>query len=76
MALGMIRDAQRRLAELVDLPAMVPFHEALGRLLGRELPVPPAHVTLYVAGRDKGIGVATHAQLRQLCVRDVALRPD
>src|SRR3546814_3240457 len=39
------------LVELVDLPAMAPFQRALGRLLGRQLPVPPPHVTLYTADR-------------------------
>lgn len=43
--------------EHVALPAMARFHAALGRLLGRELPVPPPHVTLYVAGTDQGIGL-------------------
>lgn len=45
------------LIEHVDLPAMTRFHAALGRLLGRELPVPPPHVTLYVAGTGQGIGL-------------------
>src|SRR3546814_13640861 len=34
------------LVELVDLPAMAPFQRALGRLPGRQLPVPPPHVPL------------------------------
>ena len=58
--------------ERVELPAMAPFHRHLGRLLGRELPVPPPHVTLYVAGRDRGIGVASDAALRALQLRPVA----
>jgi hypothetical protein len=57
--------------EPVEMPAMAPFHRELGRWLGRELPVPPPHVTLYVAGRKKGIGVASHARLRTFTVRDV-----
>lgn len=44
------------LIEHVDLPAMARFHASLGRLLGRALPVPPPHVTLYVAGTE-GIGL-------------------
>lgn len=51
---GPVRHA---LVELVDLPAMAGFHAALGQLLGRALPVPPPHVTLYVAGTDRGIGL-------------------
>ena len=57
--------------ERVDLPAMAPFHRELGRLLGRQLPVPPPHVTLYVAGRAEGIGVGTRGKLRGYRVREI-----
>jgi len=59
------------LVELVELPAMAPFQRALGRLLGRELPVPPPHVTLYTAGRPQGIGVSSPSRLRAFTVRRV-----
>jgi len=58
--------------ERVALPAMAKLHARLGELVGRELPVPPPHVTLYVAGRAEGIGVASEAELRELVVREVA----
>lgn len=58
--------------EMVDLPAMASFQRSLGEALGRELPMPPAHVTLYVAGRRRGIGVSSEVELRALRVRDVA----
>jgi hypothetical protein len=57
------------IVELVDLPAMAHLHRALGRLLGRQLPVPPAHVTLYTAGCAQGIGVSNPARLRAFAVR-------
>lgn len=57
--------------ELIALPAMAALHTALGRHLGRQLPVPPAHVTLYTAGRDNGIGVASPRRLRALTLRPV-----
>ena len=60
------------IVELVELPAMVPFHRALGRALGRELPVPPPHVTLYTAGRAQGIGVSSPVWLRAFTVRALA----
>jgi hypothetical protein len=50
--------------ELIDLPAMAHFHRWLGELLGRQLPVPPPHVTLYTHACAKGIGIATPAALR------------
>lgn len=57
--------------ELIDLPAMAPFHAALACLLGHALPVPPAHVTLYTQGSAKGIGVPSDTHLQALCVREV-----
>jgi hypothetical protein len=49
--------------EPVALPAMARFHAWLGRALGRGLPVPPPHVTLYVRGDPEGIGVPDAASL-------------
>lgn len=60
--------------ELVTLPAMARFYRALGDLLGRKLPVPPPHVTLYVHGSEEGIGIPTKAKLRAWTRRSV--RPD
>lgn len=71
-----VADARARVAhsviERIELPAMAPFHRDLGRLLGRQLPVPPPHVTLYTAGRAKGIGVPSEACLRALAVRELS----
>lgn len=60
------------LVELVTLPAMAPLHQALGRMLGRQLPVPPPHVTLYVAGDPRGIGLPSRSMLRACTLREVA----
>lgn len=57
--------------ELIDLPAMRFFHQALGALLGRELPVPPPHVTLYTAHDARGIGLASPLQLRVRRLREL-----
>jgi hypothetical protein len=54
--------------ERVALPAMARFHRRLARSLGRALPVPPPHVTLFVAGQAEGIGVPDVATLRRWCV--------
>jgi hypothetical protein len=61
----------RSVIERLEMPAMARFHFALGQRLGRELAVPPPHVTLFTAGRAKGIGVATDRQLRAYGVREV-----
>jgi hypothetical protein len=42
---------------------MARFHGWLGQALGRALPVPPPHVTLYVRGDAEGIGVPDEASL-------------
>jgi len=64
-------DRMGALIELVKLPAMADFHRQLGLLLGRELPVPPPHVTLYTAGKAKGIGIPNANALREFTVRPV-----
>jgi len=56
-------DAVESIIEPVALPAMARFHAWLGRALGRALPVPPPHVTLYVRGDAEGIGVPDAATL-------------
>ena len=50
--------------ELVELPALDYFYRWLGELLGRQLPVPPAHITLYTHRKAKGIGIPTRGRLR------------
>lgn len=60
--------------ERIRMPAMPRFHHALGDLLGRRLAVPPPHVTLYVHGRERGIGVPSLAKLRAWTVRQVDAR--
>ena len=64
--------AKAAIVETVALPAMRPFHARLGGLLGRTLPVPPPHVTLYVAGDAEGIGVPDEAAWRRYVVRGLA----
>ena len=65
------RDVAHSVIEHVHLPAMATLHAALGRLLGRQLPVPPPHVTLYTAGDHRGIGVSSPRRLRALAIRRV-----
>ncbi len=60
--------------ELIELPAMAMFYRELEIMIGRELLVPPPHITLYTLGRSRGIGVPDDAALRRLKVRDVSAR--
>lgn len=81
-----LRDDGRRgtvasIIQLVELPAMAHFHRWLGSLLGRQLPVPPPHVTLYTHGRAAEIGIATVNSLKSwrrvaLSLRASGARPD
>lgn len=66
-------DRMGAIIELIGLPALAEFYQQLGLLLGRELPVPPPHVTLYTAGKSKGIGVPNANALREFTVRPVRI---
>ena len=50
--------------ELVEIPALDFYYRWLGDLLGRQLAVPPAHVTLYTHGKARGIGIPAARHLR------------
>ncbi|MCY7353682.1 MAG: hypothetical protein LH470_01105 [Lysobacter sp.] len=63
--------ARESIIELVELPAMAKFHQRLGVLTGRVLPVPPPHVTLFTAAGGPAIGVADAAALQRLTVRAI-----
>jgi hypothetical protein len=61
-------DEVESVIEPVALPAMARLHAWLGEALGRPLPVPPPHVTLFVRGDAEGIGVPDAATLARLRV--------
>lgn len=66
------------IVEFVELPALPHWYRWLGRLLGRELPLPPPHVTLYTHACAKGIGIPTRRALRAMRRRSLdpaTLRP-
>lgn len=60
------------IVETIAMPEMRDFHARLGTLLGRPLPVPPPHVTLFIAGDAEGIGVPDGETWRRYVVREVA----
>jgi hypothetical protein len=65
------RQRAHSLIECIALPAMAPFHRELGQLLGRQLPVPTPHVTLYATAGSPGIGISSAPRLRAFAVREV-----
>lgn len=65
-------DRQRHsIIERIDLPALDTLYARLEAMLGRRLPRPPPHVTLYVAGDGHGIGVPDESRFARLAVRRV-----
>jgi hypothetical protein len=64
---------EQTLIERIAQPAMAAFHHSLARLLGEPLPVPPPHVTLYVAGTDDGIGLPDEETLARWTVGEIEL---
>ena len=60
------KPAAASVIEPVALPAMARFHTRLSAATGRQLPVPPPHVTLFVEGDAEGIGVPDASTLAQL----------
>ena len=57
------------IVELLEMPALARFRHGAGVLLGEPLPPVPAHVTLYVAGSESGIGLRSLAEFERLRVR-------
>lgn len=54
------------LIELIQMPALAKFRHAVAGLLGEPLPPTPAHVSLYTAGCELGIGLASEAEFERL----------
>jgi len=57
--------------ELVDMPGLTRFRHNVGRVHGVRLPPVPAHVTLYVAGDDIGVGLSSNQEFQKLRVRSL-----
>ena len=51
------------------MPALVRFRHNVGWAHGQPLPPTPAHVTLYVAGNESGIGLASKEEFQRLRLR-------
>lgn len=59
--------------ERLHMPALNQFREALQYLSRHELPPTPAHVTLFTAGSDRGIGLDSEADFARYRVRPVVV---
>lgn len=58
---------------LIDMPDANSLRRWLDRHLGMALGPVPAHITLYVAGREKGIGLANMTEFQARAVRRLDL---
>ena len=61
------------LIEILDLPALAAFRNALADATGQELPPVPPHVTLYTAGKPEGIGLPDNATLERFQIARLRL---
>ncbi len=59
----------RSIIEMITLEGAEAFFQSLEHHIGRQLPRPPAHVTLYTLRDAGGIGVPDAGSLRRLTVR-------
>jgi hypothetical protein len=55
----------RTLIVMADCPGLDELYADLSRELGPELPLPPAHVTLYSTDPSAGIGIVSQAELAE-----------
>ena len=61
--------AAHTVIELLDMPALNAFRRDLSAPLGDEIPDAPAHVTLYLANSDRGIGLSSLQEFERLRLR-------
>lgn len=59
---------EESIIQLVTLPGMDELYDQIRKITGLAIETPPAHVTLYTKNADRGIGVYSRAQLKELTV--------
>lgn len=57
--------------QMVCVQGAESFYESLSGIVGHELPFPPTHVTLYMIGTEKGIGLPTQEVFDELVREEV-----
>lgn len=62
-------ETRRSIIQLVDVPGLETFLDALGESCGIRLPVPPAHVTWFTQNWSRGIGLDSEDEFRERRVR-------
>jgi ribosomal protein S15P/S13E len=64
---------EETIVQMVEVPGLDTFFNQVGQLVGQELELPPTHVTLYMRGTEKGIGIPTQAEFEQLAQKQIRL---
>lgn len=58
--------------QMVEVQALDAFLESLAHIIGRELPKPPTHVTLYTMGVERGIALPDQETFDRLVQEEVS----
>jgi ribosomal protein S15P/S13E len=61
------------IVQMVEVPGVDTFFKQVGHPVGQELELPPTHVTLYMRGTEKGIGIPTQAEFERLAQKQIRL---
>lgn len=72
-----ISETRESYIQIIHLPALEQFYGQLNEMLGTDLAIPPAHVTLFTGGSDKekskmGIGINTEDELEGLNLQTIS----
>jgi hypothetical protein len=59
--------------QMVDVQGLESFFRQVSEWVGRELEPPPPHVTLYMRGTEKGIGLPTHEEFERLARAEIRM---
>lgn len=65
---GVVKES---IIQIVDVPALNEFYEKLAATRVLELPLPPAHITLFTKNGDQGIGVYSQEDLDDYYIRQL-----
>lgn len=57
--------------QMVEIPGLASFFNQLSQIVKVELGRPPTHVTLYMRGTQKGIGLPTQAEFERLAQKQI-----
>jgi hypothetical protein len=66
-------DGVETIIQMVEVPSMVDFFRSLSQITGFGLEPPPAHVTLFMLGTEKGIGLPDRDVFERITKENIEL---